>query len=758
MLGWVAGVRRTAVSRPALSGPKRRKTLDQSSRCSRCVGELNVSAERFRYKAFISYSHRDSKVAGWLHRALESYRAPKHLIGRENPTGTIQKRLGTLFRDRDELPVAADLTGQINDALAATQFLIVLCSTASAKSKWVNQEVINFKRIKGAASIIAVIVDGEPYASAKPGHEADECFVPALKFQVDAAGNLTDQPAEPIAADLRPGKDGKRMVKLKVLAGLLGVGLDELVQRENLRRQRFMTAVTFASLAGLGIMGALTFNAIEARNEAEVAQERAERQKSQAEGLIEFMLGDLRDKLQPVGRLDVLDSVGEKALGYFATLKPDELSAATLGRKARALHLLGEIQSTSGHLDKAREVFAEANRTTEELLFRETDNPQRIYDHAQSVYWLGNLDWRRGDKISAERAFAEYQRLSVLLVSIEPGNQKWQAEAAYAYTNVGVMLFQDRRFKEASDRFLQGREIQARLASSQNVKASTLIDLARFDAWLADCERSQNNLSAAAKIRVREIGIYEQVLALDPLNKSAVEFYVPSMIALGRLNLDQGAMFPASDILLKAQTLAEKLAKSDPDNSTWQELLARAHIGFGEAQLSLMNTSLSEASADLAGRIAVELLSRDKSILKWKVGLQLSASILKAKSRLLRNDPTSANMIAAIVVSELVSILETQPKRADAILLLGQAELIIGDTSKALNQEARARQHWKRGLQTLETLQFNNSVAEKLTITALLARQGQVAKASMIARELYSYGVKRAEVLSLIKIVDKSVQ
>ena len=34
-----------------------------------------------RYSAFISYSHADTAVARWLHRALETYRLPKGLVG-----------------------------------------------------------------------------------------------------------------------------------------------------------------------------------------------------------------------------------------------------------------------------------------------------------------------------------------------------------------------------------------------------------------------------------------------------------------------------------------------------------------------------------------------------------------------------------------------------------------------------------------------------------------------------------------------------
>jgi hypothetical protein len=49
---------------------------------------------------------------------------------------------------------------------------------------------------------------------------------------MDADGELTDEPAEPIAADARPHGDGKINAKIKLIAGMLGVGFDALKQRE----------------------------------------------------------------------------------------------------------------------------------------------------------------------------------------------------------------------------------------------------------------------------------------------------------------------------------------------------------------------------------------------------------------------------------------------------------------------------------------------------------------------------------------------
>src|SRR5262245_7073814 len=106
------------------------------------------SATRPRYWAFISYSHRDEKWASWLHRRIETYTGHKKLVGSTNRYGEpVPERPFPLFRDRDELEGAADLSGRIQDALGSSRFLIVICSPDSARSRWVNEEIKAFKAL-----------------------------------------------------------------------------------------------------------------------------------------------------------------------------------------------------------------------------------------------------------------------------------------------------------------------------------------------------------------------------------------------------------------------------------------------------------------------------------------------------------------------------------------------------------------------------------------------------------------------------------
>ena len=94
-----------------------------------------------RYAAFISYSHADAAHVAWLHNRLETYRMPRALVGTETAFGPLPRRLPPIFRDRDELPASGDLGGELRNALGAAESLIVVCSPAAARSRWVTRSV-----------------------------------------------------------------------------------------------------------------------------------------------------------------------------------------------------------------------------------------------------------------------------------------------------------------------------------------------------------------------------------------------------------------------------------------------------------------------------------------------------------------------------------------------------------------------------------------------------------------------------------------
>ena len=214
-------------------------------------------SREFKYKAFITYAHRDEEKARWLRKKLESFRVPKHLVGKNSPFGPVPSRLYPIFRDRDELAGAAQLGPLIEQALHDSSHLVVLCSPHAVKSRWVNEEIRMFKSMGKADRVLCLVLDGEPMAEDVKNDPKKECLPLAARRRIDAKGEITNQIHEPGAADLREDADGEKDGLLKVIAGLLGIGLDELKQRDMLARQRRLawvaTASTTLALSAIGL-------------------------------------------------------------------------------------------------------------------------------------------------------------------------------------------------------------------------------------------------------------------------------------------------------------------------------------------------------------------------------------------------------------------------------------------------------------------------------------------------------------------------
>lgn len=225
--------------------------------------------EDFKYWAFISYSSADRDHAVWLINAIERYRIPGGLVGRQTRSGPVPKRLFPVFRDRDELRSGVDLKAELESALRQSRFLIVLCSPQAARpASWVDREIRTFKSLGRRADVLALIVDGEPNASTRPGSEAEECFPPALRYDVDDTGRITGDPIEPLAADIRREdrrpRVAKRKALLKLIASIIDVDFDDLWRRAEQRRRRVVAVGGIAAALVMTVIVGLLWTGVNA--------------------------------------------------------------------------------------------------------------------------------------------------------------------------------------------------------------------------------------------------------------------------------------------------------------------------------------------------------------------------------------------------------------------------------------------------------------------------------------------------------------
>ena len=702
-------------------------TVDRASAAD--MGVAHVPRLRTRYYAFLSYSHRDKELADWLHRELERFRVPHSLAGKLTANGVVPRRLTPIFRDQHDLSAGGDLAEEIKAALAASQFLVVLCSPTAAQSRWTNQEIESFKRTRPEGCVIAAVASGEPFASEMPGREAEECFPPALRYKYDRRGHQTAKRADPLAADFREGGEGKRLAFLKLVAGMLGVGLDELVQRDQTRRHRQLAWLAAGSLAGMAVTSTLAVTAFEARDAARD-------QRREAEGLVEFMLGDLRGKLEPIGRLDALDGVGSRVLAYYQKQDTSELSDEALVQRSSALNLMAEVALGRGNLEEAQNLYQQAVAGTAEAVRRSPEDPQRLYDHAQNVFWVGEVARIAGRPKQSEAAYREYKRIADQMSALEPDNLKYRMEVLYADEDVGISLYDQHRFDEAAERFATAAATIDKLASLYPEKMSYQKEFATVLAWMADAQRARGDLAAAVEGRRNQIRVLEQVVAKSR-DSGARANLITAHQGLGVALVERGQFDEGLRELHAAVDEAETLIPVEPQNAQWRSLAAAARLDLARILLSL---DRRDEAADEATAGCLQMTHLPASFAtSSRTRLQMNCALMRSRLALASGATAQARLLAqqalALAFKQHSEDVITDRYRVASVYRL------LGDVRQQAGDPRGATTAWGNGLTAMP-----RNVAERPWETneraELLRRLNRQEEAKAVAARLEAIGYK----------------
>ncbi|HEY9513854.1 MAG TPA: toll/interleukin-1 receptor domain-containing protein [Rhodanobacter sp.] len=646
----------------------------------------NPTAKRaLAYRAFISYSHADKAWAEWLHQALETYRVPSRLVGTETAAGVIPRRLNPIFRDRDELASAHDLGHKVNAALAESEALIVICSPHSAQSRWVNEEVLAFKRLGRAERIFCLIVDGEPNAGNQPGSEAEECFCPALDYTLDARGQPATESTEPIAADVRPGKDGKANAKLKIIAGLLDVGFDVLKQREQHRKVRRMAVVTALALVVMAATLTLAVFALIARHDAQ-------RRQVQAEDILGFMLGDLRNKLATVGRLDLLVAVDDKATTYFDSLQPRDLDEHALEEQARLLTGIGQVRLDQGHADKAMVAFRDAHTRSSELYRRQPENGQRLFDLAQAEYWIGFVFWRQGRLDDAGTWLGRYRDSALRLAAMDRTNFAWQREVAYGEVNLGTLDLARGRDQPAERVFRTAYALYQGWTHAHPHDTGLRDEAANIASFLGTLAMRDGRLAEAQARFAEQVQDISANRTAEPDNAQWKSEWPNARLFLTEAQAATGAVADARRGAREAAALARELVKQDPTNQAWQLQLGKAY--WWQARLdSLVTPARAVTEAREAERVlAAAHTAEPKSsfALHWLT----KSTVLLGELAWRRGALNVATALLAQADAKLTPALTNQQNTDAHQLLPAELKLLQGNVAARRGDLAAAQAAW----------------------------------------------------------------
>jgi tetratricopeptide (TPR) repeat protein len=570
----------------------------------------------FKYRAFLSYSHRDKAWGKWLHAALEGYRVDKDLVGRDTPAGPVPKTLRPIFRDREDFSAGHSLTAQTIAALEASNFLIIICSPSAAQSKYVNEEVRRFKMLARAERVIPVIVGGEP------GDPARECFPRALQYKVGADGHITDEGEEPIAADARPQGDGREIAKQKVVAGLLGLRLDEIVRRADRarrRRNRF-----WAALAGVFLLFAVA-----ASGSAAYAWQQLKTNEAFLNATLKRATEIIDEAVAQAEKYNVPRaatlSLLVKAEGLFDDMAQFGRPTPELRyRKALMLIQFARNYEILGDTDKQFARANEAYRLLAGLAAEKPDDSTYQSDLSAAYIEVGDVLKARGNLSEALRAYRDSLAIIERLALVYPDHAGLQRNLSVDYERIGDVLVAQGNLTEALQAYGDGLAIRERLLKPYSGNAVLQRDLSVLQDKVGDVLVEQGNLTEALQIYRDDLANTERLAKAYPGNADLQRDLSVSYNKVGDVQVAQGDLKAALKSYSDSLAIRERLAKSDPGNAQWQYDLgiSNERIGLVLGQQGNLTEALQAYRESIA--ITERLTKADPANAVWQRNLSVS--------------------------------------------------------------------------------------------------------------------------------------
>ena len=468
----------------------------------------------------------------------------------------------------------------------------------------------------------------------------------------------------------------------------------------------------------------------------------AQSEAREADAFATALMTGMTERLPDAARQTALLSVAEDAMAALGGENLDRLDDAALARRAELWRLVAETEDVAGDPAAAREAFALAYRTTEKLLERQPADPDRRFDHAQSAFWLANSAFRRGDLASADAGFTEYASLISGLTESAPDNALYQAEAAHADVNLGLVALEKGRPEQALTRFEAA--IDAFRSGPVEAGAASAEDVANAHAWRADALTALGRAQDALDARRTETEIHRAELAGRPDDAFVQRRLANSLRAQASLLAEAGNVERANAALEEALDGLEALMDARPDNARFRRLYMQALHERARLALWAGETVRAKLLADQARRVLAgkdpQGADDDRHVTRAELQL-ISAQIAQASGAL---EAARADIASAAGSADLA----VESGRASARPLAAEAYFIQGEILASMGQRDEAMRAYREAARRLDGAEAVSSRAGQDLLARIRWRLGERDSARALKNALIESDYQRPDFLA----------
>ncbi|HEY1546612.1 MAG TPA: protein kinase [Kofleriaceae bacterium] len=572
-------------------------------------------------------------------------------------------------------------------------------------------------------AVLATVVAGniKPLVDLQPGAPADLLAIVTKAMALEPSARYAD--ARELAQDLRKFQTGQ-------LVGARQYAWSHLLARW-LKRHRTAVTVAAAAIVVLAAIGTISVREIvAAKHTAEEQRTAAVQNRGDAEDLLAFMLGDLHDKLQPLGKTDLLDAVARKAITYYQR-RGDQLSTPEEHHKQGvALTNLGDVLIDEGHAADALAQYRAALAIGEILVVLEPGDPLWLKAVATRHERIGDVLMPTGDHAGALGEYRDQLAIDVALAARDPNNPTAQRDLDVAHFKLAGGLAETGQLPEAIKEYRAGVAISSHLAEVAPSSAADR-DLALDHTQLGMALANHGEHEAAVAEHRESLRVLARAEARDPKDAQTQAVIQATHMTLGEILEKQDDHAGAVAEYQASIAVGERMAARDAMNVGVRSNVAfcRTELAEAEHALGQDDDALNQLRTALA--VQVELSANDPTQLDRVHDIELSHRAL-ARIEVAHGDRSTAMRDLAMVLDLAIQLAAKDTTNVDYRWDLADAHMKLGEAKLAANDHPGAVAEFRAALVPREATLANDptNADAALDVAAVHAELGEAIEPS----------------------------
>jgi tetratricopeptide (TPR) repeat protein len=382
---------------------------------------------------------------------------------------------------------------------------------------------------------------------------------------------------------------------------------------------RRMAAITAFAVCVMAVTIVLAIAALVSRHravvtqhKAVVAQQAAQRRQKQAEGLVNFMLGDLNDKLAQVQRLDIMQSVDDKAMAYFESLPNTDVTPEALAQRAKALEKIGSVRRNTGHLDGSLAAYRASASISSKLAAAASTNVARQVAYSRALAFIGLIQYEQG--------------------KLEDAQHDWET----------------------------AREVLLPSLKRVPHEVSVLEQLTFLDNDLSHVQAANGQLDAAIALSRERLALDERLVGAKPHDTDYWDDMGGAHNELGRLALQRGDLATTVAEYRADDAIQTRLSARNPHDNSQRENMFRVRAILGRTLALVGDIQTAIHDLQQSAEMATQLSQFDSNNTDVKDELALYSSQL-ARLQRLDGDIPSATVSSARAITLLETLTKEHP-------------------------------------------------------------------------------------------------